>query len=244
MVKFVVVGKFGEAKTLTVGNLNVNELYKKCKFRKKDYFSKRHTWKVNRNEQCIYIHIYAKDSGRPATINKFELPPPVDKDLFYGTLGIIATSDKEGNNLVDLTHKEWDKIYTALMGGFEDLDSNEEERSSDEYIPPELKTKQGYSKENNFIVEDGDELEFLSSSEDPSEDEYEFDEDDETPSDTEGEGCLSEEVKSNNDETEPEEEEEEEEEDDNEDEDNENDGDDEFEQGDSELTEEEYVKEN
>ena len=28
MVKFVVVGKFGEAKTLTVGNLNVNELYK------------------------------------------------------------------------------------------------------------------------------------------------------------------------------------------------------------------------
>ena len=51
------------------------------------------------------------------------------------------------------TKKEWDKIYTALMGGFEDLNSNEEERSSDEYIPPELKTKQGYSKENNFIVE-------------------------------------------------------------------------------------------
>ena len=40
MVKIVIVGKFGEPKTLNVSNLNLEELYKKCKFRKKDYFFK------------------------------------------------------------------------------------------------------------------------------------------------------------------------------------------------------------
>ena len=135
------------------------------------------------------------------------------------------------------------------MGGFEDLDSEEGERSSDEYIPPELKTKQGYSKENNFIVEDGDELEFLSS-EEPSEDEYEFEDDENTTSNTDecvGDGAESS-NKSNDDNAQEEGDEEKQgdennDEEGNDEEDN-NDGDDEFEQGDSELTEEEYIKEN
>ena len=249
MVKIVIVGKFGESKTLNVSNLNLEKLYKKCNFRKKDYFSKRHTWTVKKENKSIYIHLYAKNSGRPATINKFELPPPVDKDLFYGAFAIVASTDKDCVDVVDVTHIEWEKMYIGLMGGFEDLDSEEGERSSDEYIPPELKTKQGYSKENNFIVEDGDELEFLSS-EEPTEDEYEFDEDENTTSNTDVECLGDDEVSSNKsnadtvqEEGEDEEEGEDKEEDEEDEEDN-NDGDDEFEQGDSELTEEEYVKEN
>lgn len=250
MVKFVVVGKFGESKTLNVSNLNLEELYKKCKFRKKDYFSKRHTWKVKKDNKYIYIHLYAKNAGRPATINKFELPPPIDKDLFYGTLGVVASNDKDCTDITDFTHQEWDKIYIGLMGGFEDLDSEEGERSSDEYIPPELKTKQGYSKENNFIVEDGEELEFLSS-EEPSEDEYEFEDDDNTTSNTDVE-CLGDDGessnKSNDDNAQEEgggaEDKNDDGDDGEEEEEGDNDGDDEFEQGDSELTEEEYVKEN
>ena len=242
MVKFVVVEKFGESKTLDVSNLKLEDLYKKCKFRKKDYFSKRHTWKVKRNDVFIYIHLYAKDAGRPKTINKFDLPPPVDNDLFYGNMGLVASTDEECSDLCNFTSKEWEKVYVVLMGGFEDLDSEEGERSSDEYIPPELKSKQGYSKEDDFIVEDGDAIEFFSSSDEPSEDEYEFDDEDGSTQ-TEDELPV-EEGESSNKSNDEEEKTDVDDGDDNTDEDNENDGDDELEKGDSELTEEEYVKEN
>ena len=35
MVKIVIINRYGETKTLTLSSLNYDELYKKCKFRKK-----------------------------------------------------------------------------------------------------------------------------------------------------------------------------------------------------------------
>ena len=57
-------------------------------------------------------------------------------------------------NCLDLTSEEWKTIYEKLMGGFEDLDDNEEE-SEEEYVNPEDLTKQGYEKDG-FVVEDGE----------------------------------------------------------------------------------------
>ena len=54
-----------------------------------------------------------------------------------------------------------------LLDTLDDLGlDNEEEESSEEEIPVELKTKEGYSKEDGFVVDDDDddgELEYLSS---------------------------------------------------------------------------------
>ncbi|RZD41880.1 MAG: hypothetical protein CXT73_04145, partial [Methanobacteriota archaeon] len=57
-------------------------------------------------------------------------------------------------NCLDFTFEEWKTIYEKLMGGFEDLDDNEEE-SEEEYVDPENLTKQGYEKDG-FVVEDGE----------------------------------------------------------------------------------------
>ena len=62
--------------------------------------------------------------------------------------------------------EEWKKIRENLMGGFEDLDEEEEE-SEEEYVDPKDLTKQGYKKDG-FVVEDGD-MEFNSDSEEEEE---------------------------------------------------------------------------
>lgn len=178
MVKCVTIFRLGNIETKEV--TSADNLYRKCKFRKKKGFEKIHSWIILMNKQKIFLNLFGKDEGRHQSINKYELPPPVDKKLFYGCLGIVASKDKEIKVLIDLTKEMWEKIYEKLMGGFEDLD-NEEEDSEEDYIPPQFKTKQGYSKEDNFIVDD-DDITYNTSSTAASEDEFVFSEQ-ETPSD-------------------------------------------------------------
>ena len=125
-------------------------------------------------DKKIYIHIFAKNTGRHGTINKYELPPPIDNDLFYGTVAVVASTDKDNENTVDVTVEMWNQIYDKLMGGFEDLDNDENDsEDEEEEIPEKYRTEQGYSKETNFVVDDG-EIEYNSSSSSPEEEEYNF----------------------------------------------------------------------
>ena len=177
MVKFVAINKYGipEQASLKV----MENLYKKCRFRKKDDFENRKSWclLVDKNQK-IYIHIFAKNTGRHMSINKYELPPPIDTDLFYGTVAVVASTDEANTDHVDLTVDMWNQIYDKLMGGFEDLDNDENDpEEEEEEIPAEHLTKHGYSKETNFVVEDG-EIEYNSSSSSPEEEEYDFSVDD------------------------------------------------------------------
>ena len=55
----------------------------------------------------------------------------------------------------DISVTEWNKLYEKLFGGFEDLD-NTDSYSEEEEIPEHFKTKEGYSKEDGFIVDDDD----------------------------------------------------------------------------------------
>jgi len=70
------------------------------------------------------------------------------------------------------------------MGGFEDLDKDED-TSEEEYISPEDRTKQGYSKATNFVVDDGV-VDYNSSSSSPEEEEYEFSDADSEDDDNDG----------------------------------------------------------
>ena len=170
MVKFVAINKYGIREDAVVKTMD--SLYKKCKFRKKDNFENRHTWCLWMNkEKKIYVHLFAKNTGRPVSINKYELPPPIDGDLFYGTVAVVASEDEDNTKTMDLTIALWEQIYDKLMGGFEDLDNDENDpEEEEEEIPEEHRTKHGYSKETNFVVEDGD-IEYNSSSSSPEEEE-------------------------------------------------------------------------
>ena len=153
-MKIVVIKKNGTLCDLDwKKDSDLKNIYKKAGFRKEDDFAKRHTWKINEDD---FVSVYSKNTGRANTENKYELPPPVDSDLYFGKLVVIRHSEQNPTveNCLDFTFEEWKTIYEKLMGGFEDLDDNEEE-SEEEYVDPENLTEQGYEKDG-FVVEDGE----------------------------------------------------------------------------------------
>ena len=181
MVKVVFVSKDASLNEKSVKNLDLKTLHVKCNV-KEDSFGKRHTWKV----KGAYYSVYAKDTGRHSSENKYDLPPPVDEELYFNTMAILKHSDEKitNDNVVDLTKEEWEKTYEHLFGGFENLDDTSGEMSVDEEeenLSESEKTKEGYKKDG-FVVDDDDE-----DDEDyvPEEDEDEDEEEDEDLEETE-----------------------------------------------------------
>jgi len=151
----VLISKSGSVKTQSAKNLVLNELYKKCKLKNSNDFEKRHTWKTHDN----YVTIYAKNNGRAGQENKYDLPSPIDTDLYFNSMVVIKHSSKEpdADLLLDFTKEDWDIFYNKKMGGSEDLGCEDSEEDEED-IPQEFLSKQGYSKEDGFIVEDSDPL--------------------------------------------------------------------------------------
>ena len=81
MVKLIIIEKGCNLKCSEIKKFKLDVLYKKCNFRKNDNFDKRHTWKM---DDINYVTIFSKNKGRANSENKYDLPPPVDKDLYYG----------------------------------------------------------------------------------------------------------------------------------------------------------------
>ena len=92
----------------------LDALYKKCNFRKNDNFDKRHTWKM---DDINYVTIFSKNKGRANSENKYDLPPPVDKDLYYGSMLLLKheTDEIKNENVKDLTIEEWNKLYEEII---------------------------------------------------------------------------------------------------------------------------------
>ena len=193
MTKIIIVEKNKTKKETNIRDFSLENLFKKANLKNANNFLKRHTWKV----EDEFVSVYAKDSGRANNENSYELPPPIDSELYFGKLLIVKHFNEEINddNVEDLTLEEWEKIYENLFGGFEDLEE-EEESSSEEEIPEEFKTKEGYSKEVGFIVDD-DEEEDVDYIPDDEEEEYDSNAEEEYDSSGEGEeGLDSDELKS------------------------------------------------
>ena len=173
MVKVVFVSKDASLNEKPVKNLDLKTLHVKCNV-KEDSFGKRHTWKV----KGAYYSVYAKDTGRHSSENKYDLPPPVDEELYFNIMAILKHSDEKitNDNVVDLTKEEWEKTYEQLFGGFENLDDTSGEMSVDEEeenLSESEKTKQGYKKDG-FVVDDEEDEDYVPEEED---DEDEDDED-------------------------------------------------------------------
>ena len=159
MTTIVIVGKLGNVSEYKVKKINIEELYKKCGYRKNEGFNKVGNWKVKMDNEVFNLELYGKIEGKAGQENKYDFPPPVDNVLFFGNMAII-NKDNE-NNIVDLTMVEWEKIYEKLFGGFENLDelAEEDENEEDELknIPEKYKTKSGYLKDGFVVDEEDDE---------------------------------------------------------------------------------------
>ena len=169
-VGVLLVDKSGAIKPLNIQEYKEDELYKKCGFKKPDYFSKQHEWTVKVDKKKYMVSVFAKTEGKANTENKYDFPPPIDTTLFFGSCVIVcklASGDNISN--VVLTVELWDKIYEKLFGGFEDLATTcvEDDLEEDELsgVPANKKTKDGYLKDGFVVDSDSgdDEKEYDSS---------------------------------------------------------------------------------
>ncbi len=186
-LNIIIVEKTGTLKSLAIKDFKLEELFKKCGFKKADDFIKQVEWNAKYDSKKYYIEVFAKTDGRPNSENKYDFPPPIDTKLFFGSCAILAYLKKDdgSKSYVDLSLQLWNKIYEKLFGGFEDLavTAKEDEEEEDELanVPKEKKTKQGYLKDG-FVVDssDGDEEQSGSGTESGSEEESENDDSEES----------------------------------------------------------------
>lgn len=172
----IIVEKLGNLKPLSIKEFKLEDLYKKCGFKKGEDFLKQVEWNTKIEGKKYCIEVFGKTDGRPNSENKYDFPPPIDTKLFFGNCVIIAQikDESKGKIYTDLSISLWDKIYEKLFGGFEDLSSTakEDEEEEDELanVPEKMKTKEGYLKDG-FVV-------------DGSSDDYDDDDDDDYETDS------------------------------------------------------------
>jgi hypothetical protein len=171
-----------------VKDFKLDELYKKCGFKKGDDFVKQVEWNAKYDGKKYFVEVYAKTDGRPNSENKYDFPPPIDTTLFFGNCAILAYLKKSDGSAeyVSLSLPLWNKIYEKLFGGFEDLAATaaEDEAEEDELanVPKEKKTKQGYLKDG-FVVDSSDTEENNSGGNSEDESDEDEDESEETSED-------------------------------------------------------------
>ena len=172
MPKIVIVETNGSLKELTCRDVTEAGLYKAIKLKNAVGFALRATWDVTVDSDTFSVMLYSKTDGKAGQENKYDFPPPVDSALFFGKCVLVNQSG-------DLTVGEWNRIYEHLFGGFEDLNSgneDEDEDDDDEYDELPLTTA-GYAKDG-FVVDSGASESEESEEEEEEEEEVESDDSD------------------------------------------------------------------
>ena len=174
----IIVDKGASLKTLNVKDYKIEELYKKCGFKKAEGFNLQVEWPVKLDGQRYLVQMYGKLDGKANMENKYDFPPPVDKKLYFGSCALVGMLRNDSNNktLINLSIELWNKIYEKLFGGFEDLaltcDDDDDEEDELENVPKNMKTKKGGYLKDGFVVDSSDTEEVsVSGTEDEDEDE-------------------------------------------------------------------------
>jgi len=194
-MNILIVEKTGTIKETKIKN--PDEIYKKCGFKTVKDFEHQVTWGANACNEKINIKLFAKATGRANSENKYEFPPPVDTDLYFGSVALLAFS--EDDEILDLYKETWESIYEELYGGFEDLGAEDSDETDElEDVPADMKTKEGYLKDG-FVIPDDNLLDDIVSQTEEEEEhideeaEVEFDGDVVSDSDSDEDSELSEE---------------------------------------------------
>jgi len=172
----VIVDKSASLKTLNVKDYNVEELYKKCGFKKSDGFILQVEWPIKLDGKKYIVQMYGKLDGKANMENKYDFPPPVDTKLYFGSCALVGMIRDSSNTqtYINLSLELWNKIYDKLFGGFEDLTTNcvEDDDETDELdnVPKNKKTKKGGYLKDGFVVDGSDTEEITGSETDDDDD--------------------------------------------------------------------------
>ena len=159
MVKVLLVKKTGTIKLDNYNHENDEQLYKVAGLKSKEDFECVATWNVfNENNNLYDYCVYAKKIGKAGQENKYDFPPPIDYDLYFGSCIILK---KNNESYKSLRLEEWEYIYENLFGGFEDLgDEDTDDEGGDDELDDDVEfTKSGYVQDDFIVDDDFDEEE-------------------------------------------------------------------------------------
>ena len=155
MVQIVVIPKSGEPEQASVRDATQLGLARKVGLKSDSGFAKRVVWRVGSEGNTLYVGLYAKDTGNAGRENKCDLPPPIDTQLYFGKLAIVAARDQAFSDVVDFPVEMWSAVYEKLFGGFENIEDTDDEEETEDEVDPEMLTKHGYEKDG-FVVDDSE----------------------------------------------------------------------------------------
>ena len=115
------------------------------------------------------ISMYCWSEGSESKINKHDLPPPIDNELYYGDILVLR---HENGNLLDLSKDSYNKFYEDAFGGFEDIEDDEELSSEEEPTQSDIDfiaSEGEVSSEEEYTDGEESEEEAVSESEEESE---------------------------------------------------------------------------
>mgnify|MGYP006088132293 CR=1 FL=1 len=135
--------------------------------KKNKNISKLNTWKYN-NYNFV---IYGCENGNAGEENKYDLPPPIDCELYFNDLYVIKYKN---DKLENLNIEEYNIFYNDCFGGFEDIQStdNEDENEDDCELSEHTSDRDFIDDENISIDSETNELDLEELSSFTSDEDY------------------------------------------------------------------------
>ena len=147
--------------SLCTGQLDIS-IVNGIKSKGHDHIARECDYEWNNN----LISMYCWSEGSESKINKHDLPPPIDNELFYGDILVLH---HENGNLLDLSKDNYNKFYEDAFGGFEDIQDEEELSSEDEPTQSDIDFIASEGEVSDEDYSEGEEEEAVSESEEESE---------------------------------------------------------------------------
>ena len=133
MTEFISIKKDGTCKSVLDKNFEIENLFKKCGFRKNDDFVLVTTKDVIYNGNNYILEVWGRNKGDNSNINLFEFIGFNNKTTIYGTCAVIC---KLNSNIVNINNDMWDKMYNiikqSLINDNDNVETNSEFFSDDE----------------------------------------------------------------------------------------------------------------
>ena len=169
MFSILIVDKAGQFSNVKTSN--TDNLYKKIGLKSETGFMKHCEWNMSTQEYSnLYVDFYGKKIGKATYENKYEFPPPIDNQLFFGKCILVAYTKKNKNiSYISLTQELWLEIYSNLYSLNDIAETN---------------TKKIFIKSDKSKIED---LTLSSSETDEDDDEEEDDDEDDNDDNEEDE---------------------------------------------------------
>jgi hypothetical protein len=132
----ILIEKDGNIKIANIKDLD--KLYNVCNYRNNNNFELLHTWK-NTN---VNYELYGKRKNKGGIKNIYQLPYPIDKEIYYGTLCLIK---KNNNIVVNISMEDFISIINQFKNEKEEnnkAENNNEENNNEEHN----------NEENNHLI--------------------------------------------------------------------------------------------